>query len=150
MLILLNMADEDTCVDTILHFWYSCRLREAHVRVLQSEVRPLIAEMVQKISSKGEKVLLAKNFKLSNLELRIVLKKGQWQELLRTLDRSTDPAIAETSRKDITLQRRDLIDHQLLQICRHLHRREAKLQFRQRGMLLPFGASDSAFTQPNR
>ena len=146
---LFGIGDKRRAVEAIIHLWYSASIRPDHEDMLRCVIEPAVEDVVQKVALKDGDVLCAKTFPLANGSLRVVLRKDQWQKLLRMLTTSHNAQKAKRSRTHISLLREDHIDRNLFQIRTGLHRRVSKLRFREQGLLLPFGALSKDFTCVN-
>jgi len=148
-LLLTRAENVSIAVDTILHLCYSGSLKASHQVTLATYVRPLVADVVGKISSKKEDACLAKTFELPKGKVKCVLAERQWLKLLATIDATHDCTKTEQARIDIVLHRQDHLDRQMCRIQHQLHQRMSIIQFKNRGVLLPFGAASDEFTISN-
>jgi len=148
-LLLTRVENVRIAVDTILHLWYSGCLKASHQMILKMHVRPLVADFVEKISSKQENAYQSKTFELPKGMVKCVLVKRQWLKLLATLDATHNCAKTEQARIDIVMHRQDHLDRHMFRIQHQLHQRMSIIHFKNRGVLLPFGAASEDFTISN-
>ena len=149
ILLLFGMDDVDITLDTAIHLWYSARLQPKHKQVLENHVRPIVADVVGKTSSKQDSILLSNTVPWASGSLKIVLYRPQWQHMLRVLDVTLGSDTTERNRKDVVLGRRDHLDREQFRKIRRLHRRVSVAQYKNRGVLLPFSVDDKPFSEPN-
>lgn len=138
-------------LETVIHLWYSAKLRSSELCYLQSTVKPLFEEVCVKIKDKPIDALLAKTWTFGLTSLRVTLSKKEWMLLPSYLEVPKDfsSTQADEIRRSITTapQRKDYQDrHVLLQAPSH---RVCKQRFREDGILLPFAYSRQAFDSPN-
>ena len=151
MILLLNEDDPHLAVDTIIHLWYSARLQLKHVKLIKKLVLQPIDYVVEYIRShppRGEDWKYARTFP-GTVRVRAVFAAKQWIEMQNILSNDVDPDGAEVSRRSIIFGREDYLHRSLFNTRRDLHRRVSKMQFRERGVLLPFGQSPSGFNHVN-
>lgn len=151
LLIALVVEDFDASANCVIHVWYSAFLRKSDLDVLQQRIRPLIEEVCHKLTAKAADKLLAKTWTYGQRSVRLVLQKSAWDALLAFTDKPKDLTMeqARKLRTNVTLaeDRMDFRDRHLwLQTPSHW---VAMVQFRETGLLLPFGASHVDFWQPN-
>ena len=149
MLLLLTVDDLSASTDCIIHIWYSSCLKPAHLDLIQENVQDVIDNVVENIKSKSNTTLHAKTITVGGSSIRVALTKRQWFTMQEILSRRFRAPDAEKSRRDIVLAREDYLDRSMFQIRRNLHRRVSKVQYRERGVLLPFGSSDVDHTVVN-
>lgn len=149
MLLLLLHDDEKCAADTIIHLWYSARLKSAHMDLVRKYVQAFIDDVVCK-SKEGEAgKRYRKTIELGQGTIRLEFKKEDWHLLSDILSREHNSQETESHRRRITLTGKDNIDCRLFTIRDQSHRRLSKLQYRERGLPLPFGEADTAFTSVN-
>ncbi|WQF89858.1 hypothetical protein CDEST_14872 [Colletotrichum destructivum] len=145
----LLFADFDASADCIIHVWYSAFLRKSDLDILQQRIRPLIEEVCHKLTGKSTDKLLAKTWTYGQRSVRLVLQKSAWDALLAFTDKPKDLTMeqARTLRTTLAEDRMDFRNRHLwFQTPSH---RVAMVRFREDGLLLPFGASQVDFQQPN-
>jgi len=151
LLLMLLTEDREQASTTALHIWYSALVREADLDILANTVRPLIENVVHKISTKDSDSLQAKTWKINKSSLRLVLTQEQWSKLLRFLDvpANVDGSVATEVRASVTMAplRKDYVQRSL--ILQQPYHRVCKMRFREDGVLLPFGHSRESFVIPN-
>ncbi|KAJ6014888.1 hypothetical protein N7540_009479 [Penicillium herquei] len=151
LLIALVVENIDEAVDCILHLWYSALIRETHIEILESRIRPLIEDVCNKIKDKPSKGTFAKTWEFNQCSLRIVLEKPSWIRLLSFVKKPDGISYenAQKIRTDTTLAdaRKDYRDRHMC--CLPTSRRISFNKFRQDGLLLPFGQPRHEFRVPN-
>lgn len=151
LLIAFTVDDVDQAVDCIIHVWYSAFLTPHHVDILRSTVRPLVDDVCVKVAGKAFDVTLGKTWTFDHGSLRLVLRKEQWDQLLRSFETPADRTakLASEIRRAVTLapERIDYRDRALF--TKPGGQRLAATKFRDDGVLLSFGRSRAAFTEPN-
>ncbi|KAK1240145.1 LOW QUALITY PROTEIN: hypothetical protein MKX08_007587 [Trichoderma sp. CBMAI-0020] len=153
ILLLISLTAEDTkeAVDCMIHILYSAFIEGKHLKILQGKLRVLVAEVVQKIADKPAKSLQAKAWSFGSRNLRLVLTKKIWCELLERLDIpvSLTSQKAHQIRTEVTLapSRRDYRERRYMCLLPAL--RLSQERYRTDGLLLPFGASRAPFDTPN-
>ncbi|KAG8628190.1 hypothetical protein KVT40_004063 [Elsinoe batatas] len=146
---LLLVSDHPLSIDTLVHIWYSARLCPDHVALLDSVVKPLFHDVVNKTNGAHEDRLLSKTIRIDTGYLRIILTRGQWCYMHKRLSTPMDSGQAHASRHRILSARKDHLHRIYTAITTDCHRRLAMEKFRERGILLPYGSSDKDFTIPN-
>ena len=138
-----------TAAELIIHLWYSARLTEEMLKALDTTIRPLIADMVEKIEGKREDVLLLRRWKFGSRQLIVLLYKEQWSFILQFMDARHLPLHTEARRRDVMLKtdRRDHVDRHLFRLPPK--QRICHSRFRETGMLLPFGNCLEGNAYPN-
>lgn len=152
LLLIALMADDiGETVDCMIHVWYSALLRDSDLGVLQSQIRPLVESVCEKIKDKPQTRLMGKTWTFGGRSLRVTLEKSSWDKLLSYLEvpAGLTAQQAQQVRTGITLaeSRRDYRDRYL-----SFHppsHRIAINQFRKDGLLLPFGSPRQEFQNPN-
>lgn len=134
--------------ELMIHLWYSARLTEEMLKAIETTIRPLIADMVEKIEGKREDILLLRRWMFGPRQLVVLLCKRQWSFLLQFMDARHLPSHTEARRRDVMLNanRRDY--------GRYLFRLPPKQRichskFRETGTLLPFGNCSEGNIYPN-
>ncbi|KAM0234889.1 hypothetical protein ACHAPO_006253 [Fusarium lateritium] len=151
LLVALTAEGKDETIDCMIHVWYSAFIRKSDIDILNQRVRPLVEDVCDKIRSKSASTLLGKTWTFGRRSLRLVLTKPSWEGILSFMkvpDGLTTEK-ANTIRTDVTLaeSRVDYRDRSFL-FLPHAHR-VARQQFREDGLLLPFGTCRSEFQLPN-
>ncbi|KAL9081614.1 MAG: hypothetical protein Q9159_007204 [Coniocarpon cinnabarinum] len=148
---LLLLAEEDVhqASDTISHLWYSANLKHSHLSIIKDKVLAFVNYVVETIKDRSDTTLQRKKIVIGRSRVSVILLKREWNKMQEILSRQHDFSRAESNRRAITLQRRDHIDRRLFSIRRGLHRRQALMQYRERGLLLPFGESSTGFDLVN-
>ncbi|KAJ5272980.1 hypothetical protein N7478_008105 [Penicillium angulare] len=151
LLIALTVEQVNEAADCILHLWYSAHIREAHIDILESRVRPLIEDVCNKINDKSSNGLFGKTWKFKQSSLRVVLEKPSWIRLasfVNRLDRVSNEQ-AKKLRTDTTLaeSRKDYRDRHMCFLP--ISYRIPFVKFREDGILLPFGQPRHEFQFPN-
>ncbi|KAK3650726.1 hypothetical protein LTR56_006131 [Elasticomyces elasticus] len=149
LLVALAVPDDSAAVYCMLHLNHSSMNRQGDLDLLNTNVRPLIQDVVDKIAGKAAETLQKKTWKFGANELCLTLSKTCWVAMLSLLE--VPPALttksAQRAYTDVTMARKDSIESQYM---RHSPaHRVCKEQFRKDGILLPFGNSREAFTIPN-
>lgn len=151
VLIALLVSNETQAVDCMLHIWYSALIRQSDVDVLVNQVRPLVEDVVRKITNKPADTVLGKTWKLKAHTCRAELTKEKWSLLLTYLEapKGLSAEHAQRTRLAVTLavQRKDHRER------RHYAQRPAHrvctARFFEDGLLLPFGHDRREFDVPN-
>lgn len=151
LLVALCASDAKAAADCVLHVWYSAALTTAHIDLLNSAVRPLIADVCAKIADKTPAAVLGKTWSLESGSVRLVLPKERWLQLLAffQLPGGVTAERARQLRQAVTLapERRDYLDRALY--AKPPAHRLGAIRFREHGVLLPFGQSRDAYSVPN-
>ncbi|UKZ69119.1 uncharacterized protein TrAtP1_010132 [Trichoderma atroviride] len=153
VLLLVSLTAEETkeAVDCMIHILYSAFIQENHLSILQGRIRVLVADVVQKIVDKPVKSLQAKAWSFGSRNLRLVLTKEIWCQLLERLNVpiSLTSQKAHDVRTAITLapSRKDYRERRYM--CLLPAHRLSQERYRTDGLLLPFGASRAQFVIPN-
>lgn len=150
MLLLTALHFEPAVASPImLHLWYSAMLPKEMITALQEVVLPCISDVCEKIKNKPEHSFQAKTFRFGQSSVRLTFKKYEWFALGRMflVPEGLTESQAQTIRHEVILARKDHIDRALLHMPPG--RRAGMMKFREGGVLLPFGASCTAFSVPN-
>ena len=150
-LVFLTVDDEEAAADCILHVWYSARLQQGHLTILNKHVLPRIEYVVAKTKGKSATTLLAKTWEFGARSVRVILTKQHW-DLLPSyfkVPAGMSTVTAQQIRHAVTMNE----EHQ---DCMHQTwlryspaRRLCAFKFRKDGVLLPFGAACEDFSIPN-
>jgi hypothetical protein len=141
--------EPEVATPIMLHLWYSAMLPRRMVEALQEGILPCIQGVCDKIEIRPDNSIQAKTFVNDKGSVRLILKKTEWNALAKMLAPSkelTAPA-AQAIRRRVTQARVDYIDRSLCKMPPG--RRAGAIDFRQNGILLPFGASRKEFSVPN-
>ena len=149
MLLITMLLPPPVAAEVVLHVWYSARLTSGMVHALQKSVKPLIADVVGKITGRSSSVLFSKTWTFGASAVSVRLYKEQWNFLLAMLEKDHRTDDTEGSRKYIMLN-----DTRLDYRERHLFllspsRRVCTDRMRKDGILLPFGSCLEEFSFPN-
>lgn len=151
LLIMLTAEDRASSIKTVIHLWYSAFLRQKDMDFIGSNIRPLVQEVVTKITSKASDVLCGKTWTWNKCTLRVELTKARWIQLLAFFDVPTglSTAKAHQARKAVTLatRRTDYRERRLL--CYRPAHRVVDMRYTDEGVFAPFGYSREEFTVPN-
>ncbi|EME83216.1 uncharacterized protein MYCFIDRAFT_45968 [Pseudocercospora fijiensis CIRAD86] len=151
LLIMLSAENNTLATQSIIHLWYSAFLRQKDMDFLQLKIRPLLQDVVNKISGKAPSTLCGKTWKWRKCSLRVELTQARWNQLLNFLDVpiGLSTAKAHQERKAVTLAngRTDYLERRLL--CHRPAHRVVDVRYRDDGVLAPFGYSRKEFTVPN-
>jgi hypothetical protein len=151
LLIALVVDYEDEAVECMIHIWYSASIRPSDMAILETRIRPLIEDVVRKISNKTSAVSQRKTWTFGQNTCTVEMRKDAWTSLLRYLknieDLTVDRAQKIRSRVTLAPEHVDYRDRRMLAFTPA--RRLCMQRFREDGLLLPFGASRLAFSVPN-
>jgi hypothetical protein len=151
MLLTASLFEVKVAVPMIIHLWYSTALPHTMVDDLQVKVLPLIQDVCTKIKNKSDGSILAKEFDFDGNKLRVTLTKKEWFSLADyfMVLRSVSLEKSREIRCGVTLapERIDHRERAMLNWTRAL--RTVDVQFRQEGVLLPFGCFEAVFDTPN-
>jgi hypothetical protein len=149
-------ADDNGPLDTaemLIHLWYSAFMPKEVLSAVQKAVKPLIAEVCAKIKDKHPTTHLGKTWQFaSGRSLRLVLKRDHWFTLEKMLDVPQGFTFDKASkiRHGVTLapERSDYRDRWDFKEPT-ASMRIARRQFREDGLLLPFGHPRDLYKAPN-
>ena len=151
LLIALVVDNEDEAVECMIHTWYSASIRPSDMAILETRIRPMIEDVVRRISNRTSAVSQRKTWTFGQNTCTVEMSKNSWTSLLRYLKNiealTMDRAQQIRSRVTLALERVDYRDRHMLALTPA--RRLCMQRFREDGLLLPFGASRRAFTVPN-
>lgn len=151
LLVALALNDVARTVDCMLHIWYSAFIKQDHLDILTSTIRPLVEEIVGKIANKSAGAIFGKTWTYGSRSLRVVSSKEQWSMLLSYLETPQGLSLkqAQEARLEITLakERQDNKDRRMF--AQPPAHRVCGERFREEGILLPFGQSRKDFILPN-
>ncbi|KAF2016823.1 hypothetical protein BU24DRAFT_366243 [Aaosphaeria arxii CBS 175.79] len=150
MLLLVALHFEpEIAAPVMLHLWYSAMIPEPIFQALRNGVLTLIQDVCTKIKDKPPQSLQAKTFDLGGRTLRLLLKQQEWMAFANMfrVPVGLDANQAQSIRRAVTLARVDHVDRHIYKMSPG--RRAGAMDFRQHGVLLPFGASRKDFTVPN-
>jgi hypothetical protein len=149
LLLVALYLEPEVATPIMLHLWYSAMLPEAMVRVLQRYILPYVQGVCDEIRTKPDYWMQAENFVHGKGSVRLILRKSEWIAIAKMVVPSKELTApeAQATRRTITLARVDHIDRSLYKMPPG--RRAGAINFRQNGVLLPFGASRKDFAVPN-
>ena len=135
--------------EIVLHIWYSARLKPKMLQDVKDRVRPLIAQVLEKIEQRKNDILLSKTWTFGSRVLSLRLYKYQWDFILRLFDAEHPVSKSEAHRRDVMLNhtRVDYRERRLFQMSPS--RRACSVKMRESGMLLPFGSCLDEYTCSN-
>ena len=148
LLVALRKVSTDT-TELMLHIWYSVRLPFVMAKVIDTEIKPLIADVVHKIKDRSEKLLQSKTWSLDTASVTVRLYKPQWRLVLKMLESVHSATTAEHRRRDLVFNK-NRVDFRerhyfdltpSMRLCAH--------KFRETGVLLPFGHCVNDFEVAN-
>ncbi|KAL9095922.1 MAG: hypothetical protein Q9165_001920 [Trypethelium subeluteriae] len=157
MLLLAIFGDPHNACDMILHIWYSASITSEMLGELRQKILPLIEDVLAKIedrsdqSDQSDHQLFSRIFKVGSCSVRLVLSREAWQSMPAYLlgAPELDASNAKMARTSIMSapSRKEYWERTLFN-CPPAWRLGAEHQ-RTNGVLLPFAASRSTFTEPN-
>ena len=150
MLLLTALHFEpEVAAPIMLHLWYSAMLPQAILQALQDGIFPYIHDVCNKIKDKPTDSMQAKTFEIGGSSVRLMLKKWEWVGLatMFKVPEGLRAPEAQSIRRSVTMTRVDHIDRHIYKMSPG--RRAGAIDFRQHGVLLPFGASRKDFAMPN-
>ena len=149
MLLVATRLPPADAAEVILHLWYSARLTQGMLKIIEQYVKDPVAELVAKLQGKPEDVLLSKKWTYGAAEVVVRLYKQQWTALLQILESRHDVAKTEAERLKVVLapSRIDYRDRELYGISGS--RRICSTKFRESGVLAPFGSCLDHFQWSN-
>jgi hypothetical protein len=151
LLIALVIDNEDDAVECMIHTWYSASIRSSDMAILEIRIRPLIEDVVRKISNRTSAASQRKTWTFGQNTCTVEMKKSSWTSLLRYLENikglTMDRAQQIRSRITLAPERVDYRDRHMLALTSA--RRLCMQRFREDGLLLPFGASRLGYSVPN-
>ncbi|KAH6968167.1 hypothetical protein DER45DRAFT_495904, partial [Fusarium avenaceum] len=151
LLIALTCKDQDAAIDCIIHVWYSAFIRKSDLDIIQQRVRPLIADICEEHKDKPADGSIFTKWEFGQRSLELDLQKSAWDKLLlfTEIPEGLTTEKANEIRKATTLaeSRKDYRDRHFLFLSSS--RRVATQQFREDGILQPFGSQRAEFSEPN-
>lgn len=151
MLMIALRFPPKAAVPMIIHLWYSALLPAVMVDTIQSDILPLIRDVCSKIENKLQNSLQAKTFNFDGRKLRMVLKKQEWDQLVKfcQVPPGMTASEAQIIRRRIMLapERIDYQDKVMFELTKA--GRQGETYFREKGILLPYGCSTKDFDTPN-
>jgi hypothetical protein len=151
LLVLLTTDNRDEATECVLHMWYSVLIKQSHLDRLSRHVRPLIEEVVGKVKHRAAEKPQGKTWTFGLRSLRVVLLPPQWVSLLSYLDVPQGLSRVEAARlhRSVTMAP-DRVDHRHRKyLDQDPKGRICDENFRQDGILLPFGYPRETFKIPN-
>ncbi|KAM0286534.1 hypothetical protein ACHAO9_008162 [Fusarium lateritium] len=150
LLIAFTAVDQDAAIDCIIHVWYSAFIRKSDLDIIQQGVRPLIANICEEHRDKPVDHSIVTTWEFGRWSLRLDLQKSAWDNLLLFTEVPKDLTAEKANeiRTATTLaeSRKDYRDRHFLFLSRF--RRVAAQQFREDGILQPFGSQRAEFSVP--
>lgn len=150
VLLALTIPDEQQAAETVLHLWYSARIRPVDMQHIEN-LRPMIQMVCTKIADRRAGSLQGKTFTIGLSSIRVILKKEVWAALLESLHvpvglsieqaHAIRVAVAKAPQREDHLHRSHMFQKPEHRVC--------KDKFRTDGILVPFGCSRKEFTVPN-
>ncbi|KAG7002098.1 hypothetical protein G7Y79_00029g063940 [Physcia stellaris] len=149
MLLVATRLPPADAAEVIVPLWYSARLTQAMLKIVEQYVKDPVAELVAKLQGKPEDVLLSKKWTYGASEVVVRLYKQQWTTLLQILESKHDVTKTEAERLKVVLapSRVDYRDRELYGISGF--RRICSTKFRESGVLAPFGSCLDQFQWSN-
>lgn len=153
LLVLNTVPDATKAAECVIHLWYSALVTPECITHLK-EAQRLVQEVCTELTTQGPETSLAKTwtFPLTKSSLQLTLKKKAWTALLQRLSPPIDlTALAAQQLRASVMKaahRDDNYDRKLCAMTRPGWR-VCSQQFRDDGLLLPFGHSRAGFTVPN-
>lgn len=151
LLLLLQGEDGDQkAAQNIVHLWYSAFVHQGLIEKLHGDVRDAIESVCTKIEKRPPNTIQAKTFQFGSRQLRLLLKQSAWLGLRQYLQPpSVSSNTARRNRLAVTLAP-ERIDHRERAFFRQKPaHRFCSHAFREKGVLLPYGAPQDAFETPN-
>ena len=131
----------------MIHVWYSAMLTREHCLLINRIARPVVSEVVNKIRNRKTDTILAKTVHIASSSIRLLLEKSHWLKLLELQDRNLERRQTMSSRHDILFHRIDHLHRDLF--SKRPYERVAQWEFRDTGIMRPFGAALTDFVMPN-
>lgn len=151
MLLTAMHFNPETAVPIMIHLWYSALLPAPIVRALQDSILPYVEDVCRQIHGKDGESLQAKTFRFGNRSMRVVLRKHEWDKLVKMFfppkGLSADAAKKIREATMMAPGRIDYIDRVLQNMSPA--QRVGSWKFRTEGLLLPYGMSRKHFAIPN-
>ncbi|KAK3053334.1 hypothetical protein LTR09_005503 [Extremus antarcticus] len=132
LLILMSLEDEAEAVDCVLHLWYSTMIRQSHLDILKTHIRPLIKKVVKDMHKPASGGLIANTWVFGHcIPPGLDATKASVIRLSATLSPGSDDFFMRTM---------------LVQKPAH---RMGLDEYRRNGIMLPLGHSREGFQVPN-
>ncbi|KAI0545918.1 hypothetical protein F4679DRAFT_575864 [Xylaria curta] len=151
LLIMLVEEDPNVAAESMLHVWFSALVTESCYDLLQKKLKPIVADICNKIAGKPYKTLLGKTWNFGGSSLRLVLTQEVWMKLLSYFEipsgMTKEKAHAIRQAVVNAPSRVDYLDRALL--IRSPAMGLGMIKYRNDGVLLPFGQARKAFLVPN-
>ncbi|KAK8070351.1 hypothetical protein PG997_010554 [Apiospora hydei] len=150
LLLLLVEKDPVVAAQNVVHLWYSAFITPSLMNTLKTEVEPLLRAVCTKIEHRSDSSLLGKTFGLPSGNLRVLLNKRSWN-LLLDYTKVADVTVvnAQEKRRAVMLAPSRIDYRERAYYQEDPPTRFGAHKFRERGILLPLGASTDTFTVPN-
>lgn len=149
LLIVFSSLPPAEAAEAAVHLWYSPKLPSSTMAKLRSVFSTKLDKMRQHLRGDNDG-LLSTNIQLSDsCSMRCALPRHFWKELFHVLDSRISSGTATSMRHIITLapHRIDYRERHLFTIAPQY--RLSKMRYYEDGLVLPFGAERSSFTEPN-
>jgi len=145
--------DPNEAADTMLHLWYSARLRPATIRLLQSKIKPAIDDVCRKIAKKyptrSSGTIMTKTIEYEGTKLKLRLRKSHWKNLEQILRFDLEPEKAHLQRDNAMKNDIHLDLRHAFWLRQKSTRRVADAHFMETGILAPFSEDVQQYTVPN-
>lgn len=149
-LLLCCILPPPEAAEVVLHLLYSARLTSPQLDSLRRTVRPLVADVVQKIEAKRDNdTIFSRTWKFGTVEVMARLTKKQWESVLRVLDKKYLAFETERERRERVQDPKGRDEREQSLYNLKPGKRVAVQKMREDGVLLPFGGSDGAFVCVN-
>ncbi|KAL4805432.1 hypothetical protein BDV18DRAFT_140850 [Aspergillus unguis] len=151
LLVSLVVEDKDEAVDLMIHLWYSAFITASHVKILQQQIQPLIDKVALHCKKHKAPGTLTKTWHFGSRTLRLSLHSSEWTRLssMFQLPEGLTVEKAKSIRRSVMMngKAKDATERKLY--CMRPPRRQAHVEFRAEGILLPFEYPQHGFIIPN-
>lgn len=148
--LLLQDGDAQETATEIVHLWYSAFLPPSLSGKFRGDIRNAVTSFCDQIQSEPTDSVQTKTFKFGQRQIHMTFQQKAWLSLHAHLHSSAQPfARAKNNRLAVTMapERQENRDCDAFSQTPRL--RLCELRFREKGVLLPFGASSDSFKIPN-
>ena len=144
MLILALEPDRELAVDTVIHVWYSARIKPKHAEILLRIAAQLTMGLKKPGPADDRTSFIVE---VGTGSVTLTLDKIEMLEMADYIvpALNDDDDSPRQSRFWCCMSRIDPTHQPLVLFSSRLHRRVAKANFRKKGILLPFGDSEAEF-----
>jgi len=151
LLVALTVEDLAQAVDYMLHTWYSAIIKQDHLDILTSTIRPLVEEVIGKIANRSAGTILGKKCIYGSRSLRVVLLKEEWPLLLSHLETPQELSLqqAPEARLSVALAKEHQVRRDRRMFAPPPAHRVCGERSREEGILLPLGQPRKDFILPN-